>query len=103
MPVLPDLITPDRAASALSAAVGDLTHLGSWVSAASAAVRRHTGLVWTRAVFDEIYAGSEGARLVLRNVPVNEVLRASGGPQAVLKVMNLDASNQIATVKLTFT
>ncbi len=102
-----DLITQDYLAAALgdyplsAAATASLPALAT---AASRLIRDWCNRRFTRQTYDELYTVDPGNTLVLDQHPVNQVLRLSTNPTAVLTVGQADAvTNQRATAQLATT
>ena len=98
---LPDLLTPAEAAAAAPKASPETA--ARLAAFASAAARTITNQRLTRAAHVEFYQGGESGRLILRNVPVNEITRIAGDPTPALLVTNADRANRLATARVSFT
>lgn len=68
--------------------------------AASRAIRKYCNRDFTRTIYDELYTPEPWKPIVLKQFPVNSVLRYSTRPTTVLTVTNTSASVQRATVQL---
>jgi hypothetical protein len=105
-----DLITQDyytqsMAAAGLTVPAAALVVLPQVISAASRAVRKFCNRTFSRTIFDELYTQTApGNPILLKQYPVNAVLRVATGPRPVLSISNSDtATNQRATVSLATT
>lgn len=107
---MPDLITAEFAEQALAAggiapSDGQAAHLAAAIAAASGAIRRWCGdRVFTRATFDEVLDVEHDGTVLLRQIPVNAVLRVAADAEDALTIRNVDATtNQRATVRFATT
>lgn len=101
-----DLITLARAKYNLNnraTTSNEDTTLAALITAVSRAVRRYCGREFDSQQLDELYAGSGGARLLLRQFPILSVARVAAGPTTVLEITNTASANQRATVAVTST
>jgi hypothetical protein len=75
---------------------------GHLIDAVSAAIRRYCRTDFLLQTYDELYSGNGCQRLLLRQIPIVNVLSVRYGPYAVLRVFNNSYStNQRATVSVT--
>ena len=102
-----DLITQDYLAAALAdyqLTANATAQLPALAAAASRLVRDWCNRQFTRQTFDELYTVDRRSPLVLDESPVNQVLRLSTNPTAVLTVGQSDTTtNQRATAQLATT
>lgn len=107
-----DLVSYSTALSSLAQSLpGDLSALPFCITAASTAIERFCGRVFSVASYDEIVTPTGGradrgepASANLSYFPVTAVSRVSGGRITALTIVNTDsATNQVARVAFTFT
>src|SRR4051812_34510775 len=101
-----DLITSARAKQSMAYNGGTFTAdestlIATLVTAVSKAVRNFCRREFDSQAFDELYHGTNGPRLLLRQYPIISVARVAYGPTAVLTIKNTGTSNQRATVAIT--
>lgn len=104
MPTLPDFITLLKAQTDLAASLPtDQSALPDVIAAASAAIRRYLARDISLASYDEFYDGLGFCSLILRQYPVNSILRLASS-QVLLTITNTDhATNQRALARLNIT
>ena len=104
-----DLITSTYATNFLAAAGRYLTTAQSAVLASKITEASQTVCRWcgdrdfTRQTYDETYRPSLEGTVELKQIPVNSVIRVSGGRTTGLTVFNNSSSNVRSTVGFTFT
>jgi len=79
------------------------TTLDALIAAVSKTIENHCWRTFATTSYDELYPGTGGRELVLRNYPLVSVERVAHDPAPVLRVTNTSASVQRATVKVTAT
>jgi hypothetical protein len=101
-----DLIDRDRALrnlNNLTPTAAEATLIDGLLTAVSRGVESYCGRAFAETRYDELYAGTPHAELVLRAFPLLRVVRVAGSPTEVLRVTNTGAANQRATVRVTDT
>jgi hypothetical protein len=95
-----DLINLTRAYQALQGVSGQDTFLGVLITAYSEAVEKYCRRRFVSTAYDELYDGTGGRRLLLRQYPVQGVQAVRYRPVTVLKVTNTSAANVQARVSV---
>lgn len=99
-----DLITQDYLTAALAdygLTANQTALLPALTAAASRTIRDWCNRQFTRATYDELYSADPREPLILREYPVNAVLRLSANPTAVISISQTNtATNQRATAML---
>ena len=95
-----DLITLARAYQALQGVSSQDTLLGVLITAYSEAVEKYCRRRFVSTSYDELYDGTGGRRLLLRQYPIQSVQSVRYRPVTVLKVTNTSAANVQARVSV---
>ena len=95
-----DLITLSRAYQALQGVSNQDTLLGALITAYSEMIEKYCRRRFVSASYDELYDGTGGRRLLLRQYPIQSVQSVRYRPVTVLKVTNTTAANVQARVSV---